>query len=57
MTKTKGDEWKRRRLKEERTYQLSVGRERIACDIRITGQGMLLSKAIKTIRIDHPREM
>ena len=46
MTKTKIEEWKRRKTKGERTYRPSVGRERITHDIRITGHYTLLSKAI-----------
>ena len=57
VTETEGNEWQRRRTKGERTYRPSVGRERIARDIRITGHGTLPSKAIRTISIDHLREM
>ena len=48
---------KERGQKEERTHRLSVGRERIAHAIRITGHNTLSSKAIKALSIDCPREM
>ena len=43
--------------KEKRTHCSSVGRERIAHAIRITGHNTLSSKAIKALSIDCPREM
>ena len=43
--------------REERTHCSSVGRERIAHDIRITRHDTLPSKAIHVISIDHPRDM
>ena len=43
--------------KEKRTHCSSVGRERIAHAIRITGHNTLWSKAIKALSIDCPREM
>ena len=42
--------------KGEGTYRLSVGRERIAHDIRITSD-TLPSKTIRTINVSCPREM
>ena len=43
--------------KEKRTHRSSVGRERIAHTIRITGHNTLSSKAIRALSIDCPREM
>lgn len=58
MTETRREIWqKEKRQREERTHCLSLGRERIAHDIRITGHDTLPSKAIWVISIDHPRDM
>ena len=43
--------------KEEITHRTSVGRERIAHDIKVVGHDTFLSKAIWTIGIDHPRDI
>ena len=57
MTEIERKEWQRRRTKGERTYCPSVGRDRISYDVRITGHNTLLSKTIRTISINYPREM
>ena len=58
MTKTKTEIWQKEKgQKEKRTHHLSVRKENIAHDIRITGHGTLSSKAIRAISIDHPREV
>ena len=41
----------------ERTHCSSVGRERIAHDIRVVGHDTLPSKAIRAIGIDRPKDM
>ena len=52
------DKKKKKKLaKRERTHHPSVGREKIAHDIRITGHDKLPSKTVKAISIDRPREM
>ena len=48
---------KERGQRDERTHRSSVGRERIAHDIRIAGHDTLPSKAIQAISIDRPRDM
>ena len=58
LTETKREIWKQKKgQKEKRTHHSSVGKERIAHDIRITGHSMLPIKAIQAISIDHPREV
>ena len=58
MTKTKRENWqKEKEQREERTHHLSVGREMIAHDIRITRHNALLSKAIQAICIDRLRKV
>ena len=54
MTKKKK---KKKLAKRERTHHSSVGMEKIAHDIRITGHDKLPSKTVKAISIDRPREM
>ena len=48
---------KRKEQKEERTHCMNVERERIAHNIKVTRHDALMSKAIRDIGIDHPREM
>ena len=57
VTEIERNEWQRRRIKGERTYCPSVGRERISYDVRITRHDTLSSKTIRTISINYPREM
>ena len=57
MTETRRKIARKERTKEGKTYRLSVGRERIAHDIRVTGHDTFSSKAIRAIGIDHPRDM
>ena len=59
MTKTKREIWQKEKGHKEikKTHRSSVRRERIAHDISIMGHGMLSSKAIWAISIDHPREV
>ena len=58
MTEIKREKWKKEKEQREgRSHRSGVGRKRIAYDIRIIGHNMLLSKAIRAISIDHPREM
>ena len=58
MTETKREIWpKEKGKKKKKTHRSSVGRERIAHDIRITGHSRLPSKAIRAISIDRPREV
>ena len=58
MTEIKREKWKKEKEQREgRSHRSGVGRKRIAHDIRIIGHNMLLSKAIRAISIDHPREM
>ena len=58
MTKTKKEIWQKEKgQKEKRTDHLSVRKENIAYDIRITGHGTLPNKAIRDISIDRPREV
>ena len=48
---------KKKEQKEERTHYSSVGRDRIAPDIGITGHDTIPSKTIRAISIDHPRDV
>ena len=58
MIETKRENWqKEKEQREERTHCPSVGRKKIAYDIRITGHSALSSKAIRVIGIDHPRKV
>ena len=58
MTETKREIWQKEKgQREKRTHRSSVGKERIAHDIRITGHSTLLSKAIRTTSIDRPKEV
>lgn len=54
----KSEKWQKEKdQREGRTYRSSVGRKRIAHNIRITEHNMLPSKAIKAISIDRPRKV
>ena len=58
VIETKRENWqKEKEQKEERTHRPSVGREKIAHDIKIMGHNTLSSKAIRVIVIDHPRKV